>query len=321
MRVSSFAQPAFERRRRGAGRAAVRDRRRAGGRRRRPRRRRAAARGEHQRAIRARRHHRQPGRRQHDQAVVAPRSAALARAPLGDRAPVLGPPGQRALGRLRPPVQRRAQPRLFHVVARDHERHRRIPRVRRRDQQRVEVHEQLQPRAAAELAAIGQAHQQLVDRRGVVGPAQAIEPHQHRQPRALGPVGAEVAGRRRARASSSVRGRARGLVVLAGARRQRPLGGGVADRGCAARAGACALPSPGSGPPSGKSLTSSRFTPAISTSHGPGEPARAHGQTDDHDAEHAPPPTARGRGSTAATCPYLRAYPHSHPGPDSGAGA
>ena len=154
-----------------------------------------------------------------------------------------------------------------------------------------------------EVAPIGQPHQQLVDRRGVVGPAQAIEPHQHRQPGAL-------RGRtRRGRwsgagpASSSVGDEPAVLLVLAGAGRQRPVGRRAsAGARLRWRAGACALPSPVLGAAERQILDLFDAYARDLDLDGAREPAARPWPDRRPRRRGAPPPTARVRGSTATTC-------------------
>ena len=174
-----------------------------------------------QRAVGGRRDDRQPGRSQHDEPVVARkrgRRLAVQRAPLADPAPAIGVPGDRAIGCARAVVEGPAERLVFQVVAHGQERHRRIQRVRRRDQERVEGPEQIQPRAVEQIAMIGQAGQQRVDAGRQVAGAQAVQPQQHRQPRAPRTVRRQVVGRRRP-ARVLLRARLTGLLLIVGARR------------------------------------------------------------------------------------------------------
>ena len=196
------------------------------------------------------------------------------------------------------------------MMAHGDERHRRIERVGRRHQQRVEVHEQVEAGARDEVTAIGQADQELVDRGGVVGAAQAIEPHQHGEPRSFGSVRPEIAGRGGPGVLLGGR-RAGRLVVLAGARRQRPLGSGDLRAAVAGARRRLCLPLPVLGAAERQILDLFDVYARDLDLHGPDEAARAHGQTDDHGAdvrqhreqEAEAPPRQHG--------PYRRAYPHS----------
>ena len=79
-----------------------------------------------------------------------------ARAALADRTPAFAAPGDHPIGRLGAAVERRAQLGVVEVVAGRQERHARIERVRRGDQQRVERLEEIEVGPLEQIAPIGQ---------------------------------------------------------------------------------------------------------------------------------------------------------------------
>ena len=221
---------------------------------------------EQQRAVGGRRHDDEPGRRQHDEARVARggrRRVAAARArarPRGAR-PRCARRSTRPVARAPRSTAARMAPSLtWWRAARNVTRV--VERVRRRDEQRLEVVVEREARPLEQIAAIGHVHEQRVDGRRVRRPLEAIDAQQHREARALGAELAEIRGAGTA-ASSPSSSPARGLRVVV-ARRERALFLGAVGRARVRAAGVarCAR----RGAPSGRSLSSSSRMPMMSTS-------------------------------------------------------
>jgi len=127
--------------------------------------------------------------------------------------------------------ERRTQRDFVDVVADGQEGHARVERVRRRDQQRVEGPEQVEASPFQQIAPVGEPHQQRVDRGRVVGPPQAVEPQQGREPRPLGAVRVQIAGGRGRVVVVGGRGAARALTIVgAGGQRAARRGGDATAR-------------------------------------------------------------------------------------------
>ena len=223
----------------------------------------------------------------------------------GRRSPTGRPPSLRqAITRsvaLAPAVERGAQLGVVEVVARRQERHARIERVRRGDQQRVERLEEIEIGPLQQIAPIGQPLQQGVDRTR----------------RSRSPAAGRAAGARSGATPSVRRSRDR---CSAPARRRPPAGD---RRPARSRASACAASVPSAGDAAVvvravRSVTGAlpaRRTaerqvldlvgrsPVISMSTGPLNATRAEHRASSRSAPGGPAPTGRARGSTAETSP------------------
>ena len=96
-----------------------------------------------------------------------------------------------------PAIERGAQLAVLQSMARRQERHRVVERIGRRDQQRIERLKEIEPGALEQIAPIGQAPQDRVERRHIGRAAQPIQPQERGDPRSLRSVLLEAAHARR----------------------------------------------------------------------------------------------------------------------------